>query len=134
MIRRRHPNAGAHRRGFTLIEALIAMTLMAIVLPVVMQGISVALTLSSDARRRSEAATLARMKLDELVVTTQWNGGQLRGDFGDHWPAYQWHATLESWAAGDMTQLTVEVVWSTRNRTRSVVMSTLVSESLTTTQ
>jgi prepilin-type N-terminal cleavage/methylation domain-containing protein len=127
--RLRHNPRKTARRGFTLIEALIAMTLMAIILPIAMQGISIALSLSSDARRKSEAATLARMKLDELVVTTQWNGGQLRGNFGDSWQDYEWEATTNSWNIdGQMTELIVEVSWPWRNSRRSVAMSTLVSE------
>lgn len=128
----RHNSQCQNRRGFTLIEALVAMALMAIVLPVAMQGISIALSLSSDARRRSEAATLARMKLDELVVTTEWNGGQLRGSFGDDWPDYEWQATLNNWNIdSQMRELTVEVTWPWRSSRRSVVMSTLVTESTT---
>lgn len=116
-----------HRSGFTLIEALIAMTLLAVILPVAMQGISVAISLSGEARRRSEAAALAKSKLDELVVTQQWNTAQASNRFEDPWSDYQWSLTTEDWQAGQMTQLTVEVTWTARQKQQSLTMTTLVS-------
>src|SRR4051812_36551163 len=55
-------------RGFTLVEVLTAATLMAIVLPVAMYGVSVSLAASTMARRQAEAATLAEGKLEELAA------------------------------------------------------------------
>lgn len=115
------------RKGFTLIEALIAMTLLAVILPVAMQGISAAISLSTEARRRSEAATLARWKLDELVTTRVWISSQGSSRFEEPWSDYHWTLTAEDWQSGLMTQLTVEVTWTARQKQQSVSMTTLVS-------
>ena len=64
----------AQLRGFTLIEVLAAMAIIALVLPVAMRAISLATRLGGEARRRSEAAELARLKLDDLIS----NGPQHR--------------------------------------------------------
>jgi len=50
-----------------------------IVLPAAMQGISMCLSASLDARQRSEAAALAEAKLTELIATGDWQYG---GSFG----------------------------------------------------
>src|SRR3954465_11642520 len=58
-------------RGFTLVEVLATIALIAIVLPVAMYGIQLCLQTSSMAKRQAEAATLAEGKLQELVAEAQ---------------------------------------------------------------
>ena len=115
--------------GFTLIEVLAAMLLIGIVLPVVMQGVMAATRAGSDAHRRTEAATLAQSKLQELTVTGQWDGGTLSGDFGADWPAYRWQATVADWANDaqgvGMQQVDVSVTWTDRGRPASLTVSGL---------
>lgn len=90
--------------GFTLVEVIAALLLMAIILPVTMRGVSFASHAAVDARRRNEASILAQSKLDELLATQQWaNGGAMSGDFsGDGWPDYSWSAELLSWSPNGM--------------------------------
>lgn len=122
------PTTGHRFAAFTLIESLVALAMLAVILPIAMEGISLAISLSSQARNQAEAAGLARMKLDELVTTGQWNGGaSLEGDFGEDWPSYKWSAAVTSWQDGSMSELDVTVTWSARQRQQSVVMTTLVS-------
>lgn len=119
----------ARRRGFTLIEVLATLMLMAIVLPAIMQGISIASGTASAARRRNEAAGLAESKLNEIIASQQWQGGQMSGDFGADWPDYHWQASVGNWAQDNtgagLQQLDVEVTWTSRNRPESLTLSTL---------
>ena len=69
------------RRGFTLIEVLAALLLIGIVLPVIMQGFSIATRVGSTAKRRTEAGALADAKLTELVATAQWQSGMISRRF-----------------------------------------------------
>ena len=115
------------RLGFTLIEALVAMAVVAIILPLAMAGISLALTLGSDARHRSEAATLASSKLDELVATGDWQLGLLSGDFQPDHPDYRWSATVQSWGDGTVDELEVQVFWTAQQHERSVTLGTLIN-------
>ena len=76
------------------------MVLLGLVLPAVMQGISLSSRLAGDARQRNEAAILAQEKLNELLATQAWNGGVLSGDFSQiGWPAYRWQCNVQAWAA-----------------------------------
>ncbi len=117
------------RSAFTLVEVLAALLLIAIVLPVVMQGISLATNAASDARRRTEAAGLAESKLDEVVATRQWLAGSLSGDFTPDWPDYRWEASLQPYAndssGKSVQQIDLRVIWTARNREQSVSVSTL---------
>src|SRR5258708_4861349 len=96
---RRRPFHSRHA-GFTLIEVLATIALLGIILPVAMQGVSVATGIASTARHRSEAGALAESKMTELIATQQYaNGGTLSGDFGQDWPDYRWEAQTSDWNA-----------------------------------
>lgn len=117
------------RPGFTLPEVLATMLLLAIVLPVIMTGISLATSTGDQARRRTEASTLAQSKLDELLGTGSWAGGVSQGDFGAEWPDYHWNAVVSDWPQGTgagLEQLELHVSWQGRGGEESVVVTTLV--------
>jgi prepilin-type N-terminal cleavage/methylation domain-containing protein len=115
--------------GFTLVEVLASMLLIAIVLPVVMQGITSAAGASSATRRRTEAAGLAESKLGEIVSTLQWQGGIMQGDFGPDWSDYHWQASTSAWAQDTSTsslqEIDLRVFWKANNHEDSVTVSTL---------
>jgi general secretion pathway protein I len=121
----------AHRRGgFTLVEVLVTMALMAVILPVAMRGISIAVATASSARHKSEAAMLAQSKLNEIVAdvtilgeTTQVGSS---GDFGETWPAYRWSTTTMDDSTLGLSHLTISVVWTERGHERTFEASTLV--------
>ena len=56
------------RRGFTLIEVLATMVLLALVLPAVMRGATVALSAAASAKHRTEAATFAEAKAEDIAA------------------------------------------------------------------
>jgi len=114
------------RRAFTLVEVLAALTLAAIILPVAMQGVSLALAAADHAKRQVEAASLAEAKLAELVLTSSWQEADLSGDFGDEHPGYTWTAEVENWDESALQCLDVHVFWEARNTKRSVTLTTLV--------
>jgi prepilin-type N-terminal cleavage/methylation domain-containing protein len=115
--------------GFTLIEVLAAMLLIAIVLPVVMQGITAGLAASSAARRRTEAAGLAEEKMGEILANGLWQGGVMQGDFSPDWPDYKWQATVSGWAQdtslSNLQEIDLRVFWTADNREQAVNLSTL---------
>ena len=118
---------GVHdRRGFTLVEVLASLVLVAIILPPVMKGMSLALTAAALARQRVEAASLAESKLAELVATGAWQEGDSSGDFGSDWPDYRWSATVEDWEGTIVRQVDLSVLWKARGTERHVTLTTLV--------
>jgi prepilin-type N-terminal cleavage/methylation domain-containing protein len=117
-------------RGFTLIEALAAMTLLAIVMPALTQSLSVATQAASSARHHTEATQLAQQQLSELLATAAWQQGTLSGDFSPNFPQYQWQAIVQPWV-GDTTgaglqEIDLTVNWLDRSTMDSVTLSTLV--------
>jgi general secretion pathway protein I len=126
VIARRSARSG----GFTLVEVLATVLLMAIVVPVVNRGLAAATLAAGSARSRTEGAGLAQSKLTELTVNSLWQNGNLSGDFGPDWSQYTWKATVTNWV-GDtqdvgLQQLDIQVLWTERNRPESITVSGLV--------
>jgi type II secretion system protein I len=115
-----------HYRGLTLAEVLAAIVIVAVVVPVAMQGVSIATGLASLTRQRAQATSLAESKLDEIVVGQLWQGAQLSGDFAPQFPDYHWQADVSDWEEADMKQIQLHVSWVNRGKDREIILSTLV--------
>ena len=120
------------RRGFTLIEVLATMTLLAIVLPVAMRGVSIALFAADSARHRSEAASIGEAKLNTLISTGEWSVSGASGDFGSDWPGYQWNLQTAQ-CDFNVTEIVLTVTWTERGQQRSLPVATMVSDTSGTT-
>ena len=120
------------RRAFTLIEVLATLLLIAIVMPAVMQGVSIALATAGSARQRTEAAAVAQAQLATLLATGQWNGGILAGDILSNGATYHWQATVQTWPLDTTTvglmQLDMVVSWAGHNGRQSITLSTITYE------
>ena len=114
------------RRAFTLIEILATLVLVAIILPVAMSGISLALSVADESRRQTEAASLAQTKIAEIVAEQQYQNTSLAGDFAPDRPEYRWVSQVTDWQGTTLKELDVQVFWNSKNRERSITLSTLV--------
>lgn len=114
-------------RGFTLIEVLATLVIIAIILPAAMKGISVATNAASDSRRRVEAAALAESRLSEFVASLEWQVGGGAGDFGEDWPEYRWQADVLDWSEPNVKEIDFRVIWTGRSGVEeSMLLTTLV--------
>lgn len=115
-------------RGFTFVEILAAMVFMAIVIPVAIQGITMANRIGVSAQRKRIATQLADRQLSEIVLTREWESGSSQGDFGEDYPNYKWTMTADEWSEDDMIQVTVEVAYQVQGQDNFVRLSTLVDK------
>jgi len=120
------PRATRRRPAFTLIEILATLLLVAIILPVAVSGISLALNVAGASKRQTEAAALAQAKLAEIVAYEQWHTATLAGDFSPDQPQYRWAAQVTDWQGTRVQQLDVQVLWNDRGQDHRVTLSTLV--------
>ena len=123
-----NPLRSHSRVAFTLVEVLATLVLAAVILPVAMRGISLALTAAGESRHRMEAASLAQNKLADLIATGEWQSADLSGDFGEDRPGYRWQADVSDWDGTTLRQISVSVNWTSAGRERDVALTTLVYE------
>ena len=123
----RHPYRGG--KGFTLLEVLVSMLVIGIVLPIIFSALSLIVTASADARKRTQATALAESKLQELTalqVLNVENGANSAGDF-DHAPGFRWEAATS--VQDVATEIDVRVSWDSKAGERSIDLSTYVYDS-----
>jgi type II secretory pathway pseudopilin PulG len=117
-------------KGFTLVEILATFVLIALILPSVMEGISLSMKLGTKSKRQVEASALAETKLAEFLLSGDYDKGDQSGKFDedDSDYDYTWSLGVEDWAEEDsMQQLTMTVEWTDTSGTgHSVALSTFV--------
>jgi len=81
--------------GFTLLEVLIAMLVMAVVLVSVYRLHSQTLTMTTANRFYTQAPLLAQSKMSQLEAASSDLVSGDSGDFGDKFPGYVWSVVTE---------------------------------------
>jgi len=85
---------GAHK-GFTLLEVMIAVSLIAIALTTLLGSQSQSVSFANSAKFETMAALLAQSKMSEIAAMSDKDGlSSDSGDFGDDYPGYTWEVTL----------------------------------------
>jgi len=102
--------------GFTLLEVLIAMAIMAIVLVSVFRLHSQTLSMTTANRFYTQAPLLAQSKMAQLEAVSSGVVSGDSGDFGDKFPGYAWSVSTEDVssevlgeAAADLKRIDVTV-------------------------
>ncbi len=120
------------RRAFTLIEALVAIVLIAVVLPVALAGVSASLRGVDQVRRQDLALRIAQSRLALLVADGSWQRSGTAGacdpaidgeDAGD----LRWQMAVATWRDPTVRTLRVTVSWGSLSAPRSVSLETLVT-------
>ena len=77
--------------GFTLMEVMIAMAILAIALVAVFQLQTQSISMSTESRFITTAALLAQSKMVEIETGTTLANHSEDGDFGSYYSQYTWH-------------------------------------------
>ena len=80
----------ASRQGFTLLEVMIAMAILAIVLVTVFHSQSQSIAMANESRAMTTLALLAQGRMAEVEGQQSLSTGQTSGKFGDDFPDYSW--------------------------------------------
>ena len=84
------------QEGFTLLEVMIAVAVLAIALSAVLGLQSRSLTLAAESRFHTTAALLAQGKMAETAVAGMGNLTSDSGDFGDVFSGYAWRLSVQN--------------------------------------
>jgi general secretion pathway protein I len=105
-------------RGFTLLEVMVAVALIAIALTALLGSQSQSVSFANSAKFETMAALLAQGKMSEIVLQGTGGLSSDSGDFGEDYPGYAWNATVsdvsipEEEALSDyLKQIDITVTW-----------------------
>ncbi len=91
--------ASTKTAGFTLLEVMIAMAILAIALTSLFGSQSASVALATETRFNTQAPLLARMQLAEIQYADEIIPAE--GDFGDDFPGFRWELSVEDGAFGE---------------------------------
>jgi len=80
--------------GFTLLEVMVALAIIAVALTAVLGSQSQSVSLASEARFSTTAPLLAQSKMAEIEIRDPGDLMDDSGDFGEDFPEYTWQVTL----------------------------------------
>jgi general secretion pathway protein I len=113
--------------GFTLLEIMVALSIIAIVLVSVYKKQAQTISMNHEARFYAIAPLLAQLKIAEVEIENAGEQTDNSGDFGDEFPGYRWNVVIEdieSEPLGNMAenlkQINVNVSFNTDEFTYSL--------------
>jgi general secretion pathway protein I len=95
------------QRGFTLLEIMVAISIIAIVLVSVYKMHAQTVSMNNEVRFYVTAPMLAQLKMAEVDSESLKDMGDDSGDFGDEFPDYRWNIVVddvESAALGNIAK------------------------------
>ena len=96
-----------HQSGFTLLEVMAALSILAIVLVSVYRLHAQTVAMNGEVRFYATAPMLAQLKMAEVESESPEDMRDDSGDFGDEFPNYRWNVVIddvESTALGNIAQ------------------------------
>lgn len=130
---------GSSERGFTLLEVLLAIALLAIALPVLLGLRNFDLDLESRAAELTAATLLAQEKLVEVELAGQYSIGETMGEFSPlplgsqtalqaipRAIGYRWKRTITPTPLEFVREVRIKISWPRGEREESVEVSTYV--------
>ncbi|NCO40092.1 MAG: hypothetical protein COZ06_38670 [Armatimonadetes bacterium CG_4_10_14_3_um_filter_66_18] len=108
--------------GFTLIELIVAGSMLAIGIAGAIGALSACATAVGVGESKTQAVLLAQEKLTELETQEEFSAGSSAGDFGEDYPDYQWTLDIETVTSDDLTDLwraQLAVTWEHAGRTQT---------------
>jgi len=121
---------GKGEAGFTLVEVIVALAILALGLSVLLESISGSLRRTATAARMAEAGALAQSLLAEVGTDRAIKPEDTSGEFPN---GYRWHLKMqpygeanerEEWPVGAY-QISTEVEWEEGASRRSYALTTL---------
>ena len=98
-----------NNRGFTLLEVMVAVAILAIALVVILKANLQSLEVLTDTREAATVSLLAASKLAEVeaIGLERWN--QIQGDFGEEYPDITWEVDIAPTEVEGLSRVTVIV-------------------------
>ena len=92
-------------RGFTLLEVMVAVAIIAIALTTLLGSQSQSVSFANSAKFETMAALLAQSKMSEITAQGADSLSGSSGDFGDDYPGFTWEATVSDISIEGMSNI-----------------------------
>jgi general secretion pathway protein I len=118
--------------GFTLLEVLVAMAILATAFVILLEAHSASVRLSDNSRRLTVASALARDVMTEFEMNGYPEIGMQQGNFEEWYPMmypeYTWEIeVIESMFWGNVREVYAKVIWMEGDQPRSVEIANFVA-------
>lgn len=123
------PHRAASARGFTLLEVMIAMAILAIALVTVYQSQSQSISMAGSSRFLTTASLLAQGRMAEIDAADPRQVADGNGDFGEEFPGYQWRVEISDTEIAALKKIILTVTNSrmaVRNTYRLILYKVLL--------
>lgn len=115
-------------RGFTLLEVMISVGILALVLVALLGLRNRAIGLNDYARNLTIATILAKEKIERLELEGPLQFGEIAGNFEGDYSPFQWRQRVSPTSYADVKELTVSVSWKEGRREKVVEVTTYLVE------
>jgi prepilin-type N-terminal cleavage/methylation domain-containing protein len=127
----RRPDESTVRRcrrtdAFSLLEVLVAVTVAAVLLVVLLNGFGLCLRHSGTAEDYTQAALLARTILVDFEQDRHLTTGKRAGTFGKEFDRFRWEATIEQPTSEPWFAVEIRVGFSRRGVDRALPFRTVL--------
>jgi len=116
------------KKGFTLLEVMIAMALLALVLVTVFSHQAVSIDLGNEARMITRAAFLAQEKMAEVLAAEVREIGSAEGDMEEGGISFHWRTDVEESGREKLVRVVALVAWKQGGSTRDVRIVTYMAQ------
>ena len=107
-------------RGFTLLEVLISLVIIAVVLITCLRAQNQSIRLYTLSRDMTVATILARQKMGEIEYAEFPELGGEEGDFEDKFPGFTWQKTVSMTPFEEARRVDLSILWKEGIRERRV--------------
>lgn len=114
------------RQGFTLLEVMVALAILAITLVIIFSQQATSINVGSEARIITKATLLAQERMSWIIVQKRLPIGEEEGEMQEAIPPLKWKQIVEESATEGLYRITVLVQWKERDRERDLRIVTYV--------
>lgn len=118
---------GMRRRGFTLVEIVVSLVILALALPPLIRAFSRSSLWQAQAENRTMALFLLRYKMAEIESIGFPELGEEEGEFAEE-SRFRWHTIVEETETEGLRKVTVIITWQEMGRERAISASTYIAD------
>jgi len=106
--------------GFTLLEVMVALLIIATSFVVLLHTRNQSVTTADYAKRTTVATLLASERMSAIEQEDFPDTGEDSSNFGDDYPEYRWKTSVSDTAYENIREVKVEVLWGEGSSERSI--------------